>query len=480
VDHDAHSAPAGAAKPTFRRTTGIIDNSTKADKDADVIMTAATLGLAATCIACNRLPIRFDIDPEDEKKAHDNGPKKADKKEKVEQFYSAVEKMTNAIFHYLDMYKIEHKTILRGCSPDYEKGRIIIGVYKMAGQVAPQDFHDPYLSKRGRELYDRIMNEDESVHQYKGRGAYTGFVDNSYGMPIGPLSTVRFRAPAPGEIAPDPHPRWLPPFYGNLDFWKDRKKIDLSDDRPESYVAWGLIGGDKAKDAPTTAPKQPGDPANAADELTKEMEDLGMVFKDKVTMDDIGCYTHGMIQAIYKAFHLGPGCVPYEIAVGKKTRKLASCLPCTLFMMALGYPPTSIHLGRGESWAPLYKPYTPGGIPAPYEEQVVRDLNNRWYESCLKWLIIGLDILTSNGVRDEHKDSLVKVDQYLRRHAANAFQQPDAADQFRRDHDLIKFMNDTISANITAPDYTVGGVLILDALTIHENEQTRINTTLKD
>ncbi len=69
----------------------------------------------------------------------------------------------------------------------------------------------------------------------------------------------------------------------------------------------------------------------------------GMVFTSEPTVNDIATYTHGMIQAIYKAYALGPSCAPYEIAVGDQTKKMASCLPCTLFMVATGYPPTSIH-----------------------------------------------------------------------------------------------------------------------------------------
>jgi len=65
-----------------------------------------------------------------------------------------------------------------------------------------------------------------------------------------------------------------------------------------------------------------------------------MVFNGEPTVDDVASYTHGMIQAIYKAYSLGPSCTPYEIAVGDMTKKMASCLPCTLFMVAAGYPPT--------------------------------------------------------------------------------------------------------------------------------------------
>ena len=89
---------------------------------------------------------------------------------------------------------------------------------------------------------------------------------------------------------------------------------------------------------------------NLADQSTILMKDaFGMVFTGEPTVDDIATYTHGMIQAIYKAYGLGPSCTPYEIAVGDQTKKMASCLPCTFFMVATGYPPNSIHLGRGES-----------------------------------------------------------------------------------------------------------------------------------
>ena len=90
-----------------------------------------------------------------------------------------------------------------------------------------------------------------------------------------------------------------------------------------------------------------------ADQIEREMRDVyGMVFADEPTMTDIATYTHGMIQAVYKAYALGPGCARYEIAVGDVTKKMASCLGCTLFMYATAYPPTAIHLGSAESWAP--------------------------------------------------------------------------------------------------------------------------------
>jgi hypothetical protein len=64
-------------------------------------------------------------------------------------------------------------------------------------------------------------------------------------------------------------------------------------------------------------------------------------------------YIHGMSWAMREAIRWGPWCTAYEIAVGSKTRKLASCFACTTYMWASGFPAFSTHLGRGESWGVL-------------------------------------------------------------------------------------------------------------------------------
>ena len=184
---------------------------------------------------------------------------------------------------------------------------------------------------------------------------------------------------------------------------------------------------------------------NLADQTTIEMRDkYGMVFKGEPDVNDIAAYTHGMIQAIYKAYSLGPSCTPYEIAVGDLTKKMASCLPCTLFMAANGYPPTSTHLGRGESWAPLYHPCNPDGRVEPNETGVIRDLNRQWYDKCGAFVALGLEILDDDHIAEEHKAS---------RDALRAYLQANKGD-------------------------TVAGTLILDALTLHDSEAERIDRTL--
>jgi hypothetical protein len=183
-----------------------------------------------------------------------------------------------------------------------------------------------------------------------------------------------------------------------------------------------------------------------ADQIEHEMRDVyGMVFADEPAITDIATYTHGMIQAIYKAYALGPSCVPFEIAVGDSTKKMASCLGCTLFMNATGYPPTSIHLGSAESWAPLYAPYNPNGPTEPNERGVVRDLNNAWSARCGEWLSIGVDVLDDSHITADHRASRDAVREFM---------------QARED------------------DPSLGGNLVLDALTVHDSELNRIARTL--
>jgi hypothetical protein len=411
---------------SFRRTKGIVSDIETSDPrmEADVIVTAATVGFAASHIQDGR-PIEFDRDPLDAA-----GTKTA-------AFEAAVTSIDQAIADYLKQHDLAPSgQVGAGLSPGYTKGAVIVGVYELAGQSAPPSVSAPVLSAKGRALYERITN-DSTVVQYRGRGAYTGFVDNHNETgntdPIGPRATARFLAPTP-ELAPDLHPRWLP--ADGSPVWSPRRRKDTAD----SFVPWGLIMGDAAGEPSTSSVA-----TNLADQTTIEMRESGMVFNGEPTIADIANYTHGMIQAIYKAYVLGPSCTPYEIAVGDQTKKMASCLPCTLFMVAAGYPPTSTHLGRGESWAPLYEPYNPGESVEPHEHAVIRDLNGAWHDACREFLTLGLQILDDGHVSDDHRASRDAVRDYLAAGGSNG---------------------------------TVASTLLLDALSIHDAEAERIRRTL--
>jgi len=342
---------------------------------------------------------------------------------------------------------------------------VITGVYELAGQARPTSAVAPVLSKAGQKLYDKIKKMDPSVPQYTGMGAYTGFVDNHNTegdtAPVGPRSTVRFLAPRSNASAPL-HPRWLPSLDAH-DLWKARLRKGTAD----SYVPWGLIGGHLASAGcereRCPAHDRPGE--NKADHLTREMKGTyNMVFRGEPAIDDIATYTHGMVQAIYEAYDLGPSCTPYEIAVGSQTTKMASCFPCTLFMVAAGYPPSSTHLGRGESWAPLYEPYDPDGQTTARDRAVVRDMNNRWYQTCTEFLALGLELLRSSDTRADHRDSVNDVKSYLDSHGRT----PEADAEHKKECASDGYVACSVAAT-----------LILDALSLHDWESERINRTLQ-
>jgi hypothetical protein len=60
---------------------------------------------------------------------------------------------------------------------------------------------------------------------------------------------------------------------------------------------------------------------------------------------------HGMVRAITKfSSSIDANAFIFEIALGRETSKVSSCLPCSIFMQANGTPASSTHLGRGDYW----------------------------------------------------------------------------------------------------------------------------------
>lgn len=62
---------------------------------------------------------------------------------------------------------------------------------------------------------------------------------------------------------------------------------------------------------------------------------------------------HGMTRAILAYSPLADidtHSVRFELALGSATSKVASCIPCSLLMAAMGQPATATHLGRGDNW----------------------------------------------------------------------------------------------------------------------------------
>ena len=429
---------------TLRRTAGIVSTAGDPKAEADVIMTAALLGFIAwrlgdpadassTLKPLETSPVRFDADPG----TFDKPVSVAD----LDQLVAGVARLQRTVAAYLGT---ENPPVTAGLSGGWSDGACIMGVYTAADQKAPDDIAKiEQLSVEGAKRWKAISG-GPNVQQYTGRGAYSGFVDDPNGHVVaGPMSSARFWASG-ADCGPE---RWLPAEDLTKTPWLERVPARATPTDPvPSPFPWGLIGGDSA------APTDPTKPTAA--QITHEMEHkYHMVFNGTVAPGgiDVAMYTHGMIQAIYLAYGHGPSCRAYEIAVGAQTTKMASCVPCSLFMSANGYFPNSIHLGRGESWTPLFAPYIVAGTRA--DDQVlrtlpatVRDLNESWYERCLLWLEKGLTMLADAQLAETHTTAKADVDTYVALHKT---------------------------------DRTLGGRLILDAVTMHDSELARVTRTLR-
>ena len=91
---------------------------------------------------------------------------------------------------------------------------------------------------------------------------------------------------------------------------------------------------------------------------------------------------HGMVRAIMQfGAHLGDAGICFELALGNKTNKVASCLPCSIFMRACKLPATNTHLGRGDNW----------NFPSSFWERA------SWEEAVRQHFREGLDRLSHNA-----------------------------------------------------------------------------------
>ena len=100
----------------FRKTNGIVSADGDPVVEADVVMTAAALGLAALHIATTKSPIQFDMDPLEKDPA------------KVTFLQEAVSRMDAAVAAYLAKEGEMSGYVKAGTSPGYDPGAVIMGV----------------------------------------------------------------------------------------------------------------------------------------------------------------------------------------------------------------------------------------------------------------------------------------------------------------------------------------------------------------
>jgi hypothetical protein len=130
---------------------------------------------------------------------------------------------------------------------------------------------------------------------------------------------------------------------------------------------------------------------NLADQITGEMSATDkMVFNGDPTAD-IVAYTHGMIQAIYKAYSLG-SCsrTRSQSALSRPSWHRASPARCSWLLRGIPQPLSiSVEANPGH---PI-QTYNPGGQAESNELAVIRDLNNSWRAKCAEFLALGVQIL---------------------------------------------------------------------------------------
>jgi hypothetical protein len=208
----------------------------------------------------------------------------------------------------------------------------------------------------------------------------------------------------------------------------------------------------------------------------KELKDggLGLLPSDVKEKTDIIRYIHGMTSAIVKCVSSGPWCHPFEHASGEQTTKMASCFPCTTYMYATGFPPSSTHLGRGESWVPpksglLSGEQIEGDMPKYYNDNITSSLMTRWHWDIYHYLKLGVSYL-KNAVaahdKDQQRLTEAKYDKKV-----ISYVNPDHAGMLNILESILSgYEKDTIGSK--------GGNLFLDALTVHESDWKRIKQTL--
>ncbi len=375
---------------------GILGAATDAKLDADVIMTAAVVGHAFERLSAGK-NCRFDFEVD---LAELNNPESRAVAADVTRHRNVLAKLNGV----LERSGLDGAVVI-GVTPMWtEGGRIIGGTGDL--ELTDRDRYTPELPEGvSKQLADLAVNP---LVGYQGSGAYTGFVAGRKDGQTGLMSTFRHNIPTGDDWGR----RWHPP----SDVTIDAAVGEGSDQR-----TWGMIGD------------------NAAQETLRQQ---GMHFDGAAPVPgtDIVGYTHGMIQAVYDVVWRKDG-TPYEIAVGTKTTKLASCFPCSVFMEATGFPASSTHLGKGASWAPLYP------TAATTQHNAWREANALWYAYCRSILTSGVAAIqrAEGHLAETHAPSFAALQQHLARYG-----------------DAMSFAN-----------------LILDALSVHDGEAKRIERTLQ-
>ncbi|GAB2195874.1 hypothetical protein [Sessilibacter sp. MAH4] len=383
--------------------------------ESDVIVSAVILGFSMTRFY-QQQHCQFDIEHPN---ASDVGS--PEKEDKIIQDWHKFETVLSAMSAALDRYCEGSGDWLKdGQSPKGAEGELITG--RSGGhRQNPTERESPLTYSKAAMLNNAERNKD-SV--YSGRGAYTGLVDNPEKADNNLYPTMRVEVNKTERPWPGKHDEY-----------------------------WGLI-------APTGNEQINLDPNPAK----------GMGPMPQNTPRDVKVgYMHGMCTAITHCEQQGPWCTPYEMATGLQTTKMASCFPCTTYMYSSGYVPSSIHLGRGESWVPPRsgqrlevnrysnsQPVEP--LNTNCDENICGNLSESWHRSIYHLLVLGSEIIC-NARASEFFETV---------HINRAYELSEQLEKYSS-----KEQSATLDIN------TQGGAFFLDALSVHDSELNRLQRTLE-
>ena len=330
----------------------------QAQRESDVIFGCVFLGMLRDALG-EGVTLRWDVESDD--------PTVTEvQRLELQQVLTALQERTG----------VDAPPLTAGWSPEYN-GKSAPQV-AIAGTSRPRN---PEQSEKARKPVDwhpevarhveKLLKNDELMIQNMDKefGAYYGIVDAGDNTVPKVIGSVRRLIPYGSEGG-----RWS-----------------------RGVLCHGLIGYDDPKRALTArqSPKQATsiEPTPLISQWNGENEVCG--------------YCHGMVWAVGQVRSDFPDDGrPFELAVGKNTHKLSSCFGCSTFLHANGYAPSSMHLGRSDSWVPLPEG---GDAPAPFgldtrdvskDAEVFAELNRVWARKVAGWMRRGVRLVTEAKAGD--------------------------------------------------------------------------------
>jgi hypothetical protein len=429
----------------WNRSDTILQSGATAETDADVIFTAAFVGLAIG-YAKQKQNWRVAMEPEMEI-AGNKPDQRDDRTKKDKETMSRHNQLCTLVNHVVRRYTGDNTFRLSwGFTPSFTAGGMIAGGDRASQMDTTLDPSFKAIARKYLTAASTPSLRTDPWEMYIGRGAYCGLVVDDQGNAVSAMSSVRTTLKEEKDLYPHPlnsqiGDRWCPPetlpAYAN----KDSAELAKTKSVNAKWI-WGMIG-------------------TADDQGAAQSE--GMKFycgDDNRKGRDIVGYTHGLPRCVYECVRAKKG-LPYEMSIGVRTFKLASCMGCTFFMIANGFAPSASHVGRAESWAPLYHVYgnNPSELLAPLDAEhdqikAFELANNRWADKVTDWMKDGVEALAKvandGWVTENHRASLAELQKRV-----NGINKNDPAQRFT-------------CCN-----------LLLDAFTWHKGDAVRVIQTLQ-